>query len=162
MSVNIISSMGEHNELERDNRKIWNLRADKGFFNEITKGKIVVMDENTFTNMEDNMSGRSKIVISSNHDYSIFSDCICYSDPLDLLEDMINEEIYVIGGADIYNDFLPFADTLYLTMVFAPVEDAETYFPYFNKSEFRKESGVFGIEDNTQFLRNKYVRKKVK
>lgn len=162
MSVNIISSMGEHNELERDNRKIWNLKADKGFFNEITKGKIVVMDENTFTNMEDNMSGRSKIVISSDHDYSVFSDCICYNDPLDLLEDMINEEIYVIGGADIYNDFLPFADTLYLTMVFAPVEDAETYFPYFNKSEFKKESGAFGIEDNTQFLRNKYVRKKVK
>lgn len=162
MSVSIISCMGENGEIGKDNKKIWNLKSDKLFIDELTRGKIVVMGSNTFAGLEDNMDGRTKIVLSKSHDYSVFSDCICYNDILELLIDMQAEDIYVLGGESIYREFIDFADYLYLTTVFDHCYSADCYFPYFSKSEWKKVSSYLSSFGDIQFSRNKYVRKRVK
>lgn len=161
MSVNIVACIGENGEVGRDNRRIWDLKSYMEYVLEITRGKIVVMGSNTFASLENNMNGRSKIVLSRKHDYSVFSDCICYNDPVELLLD-INDDIYVLGGASLYSEFIEYADNLYLTTVFDTCALADCYFPYYKKEKWVKENSYFGTEVEFKYSRSKYVRKRVK
>ena len=136
--ISMISSMGKNRELGRKNDLIWHIPKDMKFFKNTTMGHTVVMGRKTFESLPKALPGRKNIVISSNAEYQAQGATVVTSVE-EALQIADNEEVFVIGGGKIYAEFLPYADKLYLTEIDAECEDADTYFPHFNKSEYIKE-----------------------
>lgn len=79
-------------------------------------------------------------------------------DLADFVKQPRDEEIFVIGGGMIYREMLKFADTLYLTEVDAEAPDADTFFPEFNKNDFKREVLGKGSRDGLDYQFVKYTR----
>lgn len=157
MSVSMIAAVGKNLELGKNNNLIWHFKEDMKFFKDTTMGHTVVMGRKTFESLPKALPGRKNIVISSNAEYQAQGATVVTS-----VEEAIqiadNEEIFVIGGGKIYAEFLPYADKLYLTEIYAECEDADTYFPQFNKSEYIKKIINYYDIDGVEFYHVVYKK----
>lgn len=140
MKLSLIAAIGENNELGKDNNLIWHLPGDLKFFKETTMGKTIAMGYNTYLSLPKKLPGRKYIVFTFKDreldpDIEIFHDRETF---LDSIKDR-EEEIFIIGGASIYKQFINDCENLYLTEVEATCKDADVYFPKFNKDEYTSE-----------------------
>lgn len=161
MSVNIIAAIGQNNELGKDNKLIWKLPKDLHFFKGMTMDKYVIMGRKTYESLPNNLPGRILVVISS-QDLEQYCDVICFHDLIDALAAFEHEDVFIIGGASIYEQAMPFVDKMYLTEVNEVEYCADAYFPAFNKRDWNIQTLDEGIDNGIEYQRNKYVRKKVK
>ena len=157
MSVSMIAAVGKNHELGKNNNLIWHFKEDMKFFKDTTIGHTVVMGRKTFESLPKALPGRKNIVISSNAEYQAQGATVVTSVE-EALQIADNEEIFVIGGGKIYAEFLPYADKLYLTEIDAECEDADTYFPQFNKSEYIKEIINYYDIDGVEFYHVVYKK----
>lgn len=157
MSVSMIAAVGKNLELGKNNNLIWHFKEDMKFFKDTTMGHTVVMGRKTFESLPKALPGRKNIVISSNAEYQAQGATVVTSVE-EALQIADNEEIFVIGGGKIYAEFLPYADKLYLTEIYAECEDADTYFPQFNKSEYIKEIINYYDIDGVEFYHVVYKK----
>ena len=139
MNISMIACVGKNLELGKNNDLIWHLPNDLKFFKETTLGKTVIMGRRTFESLPKKLPNRRNIVLMLPNEEKI-PDVDIFYNISDVLEEVKknNEEVFIIGGASIYKQFLPYANKLYLTEV--PMEDKEAtvYFPEFNKEDFTK------------------------
>lgn len=148
MKISIIAAIGENNELGKNNDLIWRLPNDLKFFKSVTTGKTVLMGRNTFWSLPKVLPNRTNIVITDiDEDYP--KEVVIYNSIDAFLDDYKNteEEVFIIGGASIYSQFINIADKIYLTEVAATCDDAQVYFPQFDKEKYEKEI-VGQNEDN--------------
>ncbi len=128
MKISMIAAMANNRVIGLGNKMPWHLPADLQFFKRVTLGKPVVMGRNTFESIGRPLPGRLNVIITRNRNY--FAEGItCVPSPeaaLELLRDQA--EIMVIGGATIYQQFLPRADQLFLTFIDLDTE-GDTWFP---------------------------------
>lgn len=157
MSVSMIAAVGKNLELGKNNDLIWHFKEDMKFFKDTTMGHTVVMGRKTFESLPKALPGRKNIVISSNAEYQAQGATVVTSVE-EALQIADNEEVFVIGGGKIYAEFLPYADKLYLTEIDAECEDADTYFPQFNKSEYIKEIINYYDIDGVEFYHVVYKK----
>ena len=157
MSVSMIAAVGKNLELGKNNDLIWHFKEDMKFFKDTTMGHTVVMGRKTFESLPKALPGRKNIVISSNAQYQAQGATVVTSVE-EALQIADNEEVFVIGGGKIYAEFLPYADKLYLTEIYAECEDADTYFPQFNKSEYIKEIINYYDIDGVEFYHVVYKK----
>lgn len=157
MSVSMIAAVGKNLELGKNNDLIWHFKEDMKFFKDTTMGHTVVMGRKTFESLPKALPGRKNIVISSNAEYQAQGATVVTSVE-EALQIADNEEVFVIGGGKIYAEFLPYADKLYLTEIDAECEDADTYFPQFNKSEYIKEIINYYDIDGVEFYNVVYKK----
>lgn len=157
MSVSMIAAVGKNLELGKNNNLIWHFKEDMKFFKDTTMGHTVVMGRKTFESLPKALPGRKNIVISSNAEYQAQGATVVTSVE-EALQIADNEEIFVIGGGKIYAEFLPYADKLYLTEIDAECEDADTYFPQFNKSDYIKEIINYYDIDGVEFYHVVYKK----
>ena len=138
MSYTIIAAIGKNNELGRNNKLIWHLPNDLKFFKEITTGHTIIMGRKTLESLPKLLPNRHHIVLSSKEDFE--ESIEHYKTLKELLESLKNreEEMFVIGGASIYKEFIDYASKLYLTEIDASDKEADTYFPEFDKSNYSK------------------------
>lgn len=118
------------------------LKYDLAWFRRNTINKIVIMGSNTFHSIGKPLPDRHNIVLT--HDYYksllyLSQGCEVSVTVEDLIERYENseEEVFVIGGEDIYNQFLPHANKLYITHILHDFE-GDTFFPYYNNNEYSK------------------------
>jgi dihydrofolate reductase len=130
----LIWAMAENGVIGRDNGLPWRLPKDMQFFMAVTAGKPVIMGRRTFESMKAPLSGRDNIVITRQSDYQrpgidVVSN---FAEALRVARDRADasgeEEIMVIGGADIYRLGLAVATRLYVTRVQAEIA-GDTFFP---------------------------------
>lgn len=148
MKISIIAAIGENNELGKNNDLIWHLPNDLKFFKSVTTGKTVLMGRNTFWSLPKVLPNRTNIVITDmDEDYP--KEVVIYNSIEAFLGDYKNteEEVFIIGGASIYSQFINIADKIYLTEVAATCDDAQVYFPQFDKEQYEKDI-VGQNEDN--------------
>ncbi len=120
------------------NALLWHIPEDFKHFKEITSGHAVIMGERTYKSIGRPLPNRVNIILSLDPDFSP-EGCIVVGsidDALVKARETEQEEIFIIGGASIYQQFLPYADRLYLTLVEGEFE-ADTFFPDY--SEFTRE-----------------------
>ena len=148
MKISIIAAIGKNYELGKNNDLIWHLPNDLKFFKNVTTGKTVLMGRNTFWSLPKVLPNRTNIVITD-MDEEYPKEVVIYNSIDAFLEDYKNteEEVFIIGGASIYNQFINIADKIYLTEVAATCDDAQVYFPKFDKEQYEKEI-VGQNEDN--------------
>lgn len=138
MNISMIAAIGRNNELGKDNDLIFHFKSDMKFFRETTTGSTVVMGRKTFESLPKVLPNRRNIVISRNEDLKIEGAEVCQSvdEALGLCK---NDNVFVIGGGKIYAEFLKYADKLYLTEIEADCPEADTFFPEFDKSQWKRE-----------------------
>ena len=138
MIISIIAAVGKNGELGKNNALLWKLDGDLPFFKRVTMGKSVIMGRKTFLSLPKALPGRKNIVITSNKS-SVFEGAISVSSPEEALKICENEEeVFIIGGGQVYAEFLDKADKLYLTEAEAEDSAADTYFPAFNRGDWGK------------------------
>ncbi|SJZ67093.1 dihydrofolate reductase [Eubacterium coprostanoligenes] len=152
MAISMIAAVGKNLELGKDNDLIWHFKEDMKFFKETTMGHPVIMGRKTFESLPKALPGRKNIVISANPEYKADgAEVVTSVEEAIKLAETENTDAFVIGGGRIYNEFLPYADNLYLTEINAESPDADTYFPDFNKSDYIKEIINFYDVDGIEF-----------
>ena len=154
MKISIIAAIGENNELGKNNNLIWHLPNDLKFFKSVTSGHTVLMGRNTFWSLPKVLPNRTNIVIT-NQDEEYPKEVVIYNSIESFLNNYNNEEeVFIIGGASIYKQFIDIADKLYLTEIEAHCTNADVYFPKFNKENY--DSEILG-ENNDNGISYKHV-----
>lgn len=159
MNINLIAAIGKNNELGKNNDLIWRLKGDMKFFKDTTMGHPIVMGRKTFESLPKVLPGRKNIVISTN---KIRNDQIeTFKSIKEFLVNYQNygNDIFVIGGASIYNQFIDLAARLYLTEIEAMDNKADVYFPKFNLNDWNKEIISEKEENSIKFRHVLYKRK---
>jgi len=155
----IIAAIGKNNELGKDNKLIWNLKEDLNFFKEKTTGHKIVMGYNTFESLPKLLPNREHIVLTHKdlqiEGIKVFNDFKVLTEYLQILD----EDVYVIGGASIYKLFIDTADELILTEIEAECLDADTYFPKFNLDDYDCEIIKDNEENNIKYSHVRYRKK---
>ena len=137
-NISIIACVGKNLELGKKNDLIWHLPNDLKYFKNVTSGKTVIMGRRTFESLPGILPKRRNIVLQLPNESNIDGVEI-FNDIPSIIEAVKNEdEVFIIGGASIYRQFLEYANKLYLTEVNEKCHDAEVYFPKFDKRKFKK------------------------
>jgi|AntRauTorckE6833_2_1112554.scaffolds.fasta_scaffold00959_8 dihydrofolate reductase len=128
VKISLIAAMDSKGLIGSNNDIPWHIPHDLKRFKRITSGHTVIMGRKTFESLPGPLPKRRNIVITSVRDYNKPGIEVVYS-----IEDALKiadkkDENFVVGGAAIYEQFLPFADKLYLTFIKA-VFEGDTYFP---------------------------------
>jgi len=141
MTISIIVAIAKNNEIGRENDLLWRLPADLKRFKELTTGHTIIMGRKTFESLPKGaLPNRRNIILSRNTNVSYENGEIYSSLDAALIKTINEEEVFIIGGGEIYNQALPLADKLYLTKVHADFPDADTFFPAINWSEWQETS----------------------
>ncbi len=133
MKISIIAAIGKNNEIGKKNGLLWNLPADLKHFKDLTSGHVIVMGQKTFESIGRPLPNRKNIVLTSDKNYLRYSVDVVHS--LTELDDLLKkisgpeEEIFIIGGGQVYKSFMDKADKLYITHVDAEFPEADTFFP---------------------------------
>lgn len=130
--ISMIAAMAEDRIIGKDNDMPWHLPADLAHFKKVTLGKPVVMGRRTFDSIGRPLPGRTNIVITRNPDWSHEGVTVVASPDQALTVLNQENEIMIIGGGNIYKQFLPLAERLYLTYIKLHVE-GDTQFPDWSK-----------------------------
>ncbi|KXK11954.1 MAG: Dihydrofolate reductase type 3 [Microgenomates bacterium OLB23] len=161
--IHIIAAHDKNRGIGRNNDLPWHLSQDLQHFKRTTLGKPVLMGRNTYDSILARIGKplphRLNIVITSQPLQINFSEVKTARSIDEAMAIAINlnaEELFVIGGAQLYKATLPIAEKLYITEIDG-VFDCDTYFPEY-KNMFRLVSQQEGIENNLHFTWNEYIR----
>lgn len=138
MKISLIVAMSQNRVIGRDNKMPWHLSADLKRFRAITMNSPILMGRKTFESIGKPLDGRTNLILSKNINYQP-QGCLVFQS----LESALNEakkygeEVFIIGGATLYEIALPLAKRLYLTDIQAEFE-GDTFFPEFDVNEWNE------------------------
>ncbi len=129
--ISLIAAMGRNRVIGQHNTLPWRLPADMRHFRRVTMGKPVLMGRKTFESLGKPLAGRANIIITRDPAYTAPGCRVVHSVDEALAAASGNDEIMVLGGADIFAQFMPHAARLYLTCVHGDF-DGDAFFPPFD------------------------------
>lgn len=135
--ISIIAAISENKALGKDNKLLWHIKEDLKRFKELTVGHVVIMGRKTFESVGKSLPKRINIVITRDANFKAEGIIVVNSleKALRQVQGKLNNEIFIIGGGQIYQQAIGIADKLYLTIVKGKY-DADTFFPDY--SQFKK------------------------
>ena len=135
--LSIIVAIANNNVIGKDNKLIWHLPEDLKRFKRLTMNKNIIMGRKTFESLGRLLPNRKHVVISSSNNFPKEVDV--YNNIESLLSHYkdTSEELFIIGGAKIYSEFIDYATKMYLTLVDGEF-DADVYFPMFDEKDWTK------------------------
>lgn len=154
----IIAAIGANNELGYNNNLIWRIKEDLNFFKITTSGHIVVMGRKTYESIGKPLPNRTNIVLSSSMENQDELVIVRTIDELKTLIASLDEEVYIIGGASLYEIFIQDAYSLILTEIDDTPEYVDTYFPNIESSWTSKVIGEYQ-EGELKYKRKIYTKK---
>lgn len=157
----IIAAIGKNRELGQDGRLLFRLKPDLQFFQATTSGHPVVMGRKTWDSLPHKLPDRQNIVVSRHPDQIVTKvpDQIISDLPSFIAASVDDStEYFVIGGGELYQEFLPYAQILYLTEIDAAAP-ADTFFPVFAPIAYTKTLIQEGSEHGINFTISQYVKK---
>ncbi|MCB0685549.1 MAG: dihydrofolate reductase [Saprospiraceae bacterium] len=137
--VSAIAAMSKNRVIGKENDLPWHLPADMKYFMRTTKGHHVIMGRKTFESLGVPLKNRTNIIITRDVFYTASGILVCHAleEALDIADAHSEEEVFVIGGAEIYKLSLPYLDRIYLTEIDLMVPDGDAFFPEFKSSEWQ-------------------------
>jgi len=133
--ISMIVAMAENRAIGKDNDLLWHLPDDFKHFKSVTMGKPILMGRKTYESIGKPLPGRENIVITRDKNFSADGTTLVNSIPEALEASKQYDEVMVIGGASFYEQMLPVADRLYITVVHETF-DADAFFPEINLDEW--------------------------
>ncbi len=133
MSLSLIVAKAKNNVIGKDNQLIWHLSDDLKRFKALTMGHPIIMGRKTFESLPKVLPGRTHYVLTGNRNYKVPEGVLLFHDAKELLSALPEGENFLIGGARMYEELLPYVDTLYITEIEKSYE-GDAYFPDFDPS----------------------------
>ena len=132
--ISIIAIIGKNRELGKDNQLLWNMPEDMKRFRETTQGHPIIIGRKTHESIGKKLEGRENIIVTTKENYETQGCKVVHSleKGLSYAREIDKEEVFIIGGAQIYEQALPYTDKLYLTIVNQEAE-ADSYFPDYSE-----------------------------
>lgn len=157
--ISLIVAIAQNNVIGGDNKLLWHISDDLKRFKKITSGNTIVMGRKTFESLPGVLPNRKHIILTRDKNYTVDNPSV---EVIHNINDIINNfknspvEVFIIGGGEIYNQFINYADKIYLTKVFKNFE-GDTTFPEidYNNWNITFESEIFTDEKsniNYQFI----------
>ncbi|WP_047152108.1 dihydrofolate reductase [Aneurinibacillus tyrosinisolvens] len=143
--ISIVVAMDQNRVIGKDNRLPWHLPADLAYFKAVTIGHVIVMGRKTYEAIGKPLPGRENVVLTRDQAYEA-EGCIIVHSVGEALSAFDGKQIDVIGGAQIIAQFLPYTDTIYLTLIEESFE-GDTFFPEISEEEWKLVSRKAGIKD---------------
>jgi len=147
--LSIIVAMSENNAIGKGNDLIYHLPDDMKRFKRLTTGHTIIMGRNTYMSLPKRpLPKRRNIVLSrwmKAEDNPGAEICRSVSKVLEAVKG--EEEAFVIGGAQLYKNMMPYADTMYLTLIHDITADADVFFPEINPDEWEETAREFHPQD---------------
>lgn len=143
----IVVAMGEKNEIGFENQLLWHLPKDLKHFKDLTSGHPIIMGRKTYESIGKALPNRTNIVVSRKKDW--FEEGILIVGSLKealKFAKKIDEEVFVIGGGNIYEQTMDLVDKLEVTLVKADLE-ADTFFPKIDEKIWKKTNEVCHEKD---------------
>ena len=142
----MIAAVSKNMVIGRNNDLPWRLPDDMKYFMQTTKGHCVIMGRKNYESLPPKfrpLPDRTNILVTKQKNYHAPGCTIVHSlqEALVRAEAVGPDEVFIIGGADIYRQGLPVADTLYLTEIDAVVQ-GDVEFPSFPRTEWREISRI--------------------
>ncbi|AMO25830.1 dihydrofolate reductase [Bacillus phage Thurquoise] len=161
MEISLIAAIGKNNEIGLDNELLWRCKEDFDWFKKQTYNKPVVMGRKTYESIGKPLPHRINIVLSRDESYDPHESVLVLPSVAAVFSELKKyREVMIIGGANVYKQFMPFANRLYLTELDKEFE-ADSFFPSFVKGDYRecfKSDGTENVGFKYEF---KVYRKKL-
>ena len=150
----MIAAMGKDRVIGYNNKMPWHLPADLQWFKKTTLGSPILMGRKTYDSIGRPLPGRLNIVLSRDITLQIKGCTVVNTldEALNVAEKTRADELFVTGGAHLYNCLLEGADRLYLTLIDADFE-GDTYFPDYTQLKWREVARI----DNEADDKNPYA-----
>lgn len=126
--ITIIAAAGENNSLGKDNDLVWHLPDDFKRFKELTSGNYILMGRKTFETFPKPLPNRKHLIITRQDNYSVPENCFVFDTIQSAIDFTDNQDIWIIGGGEIYKQSMDIVDRIELTRVHSDFE-ADTFFP---------------------------------
>lgn len=142
--------MDEQQVIGKDNELPWYLPNDLKYFKKVTTGHTIIMGRKTFSSIGRPLPNRTNIVMTRDKNFQVEGCTVVHS--IDELEPFLKEdEVFLIGGSELFKLAFPRADRLYITLIHETF-DGDTYFPDIDFSDWEKIEEIKGKTDE----KNKY------
>ena len=144
--IKIIAAAAQNNALGKDNQLLWHLPDDFKRFKQLTTGHYIIMGRKTFESFPKPLPNRTHVIITRQTDYQ-YEGCLVVGSLEEALQVVPkNEEVFVIGGGEIYAQSMSVADVIELTRVHADF-DADTFFPEINVKDWELQNEEHHAKD---------------
>ena len=139
--LSIIVAMAKNRVIGINNTLPWHLPADLKHFKALTMGHHIVMGRKTYESIGKPLPGRTSVVVTRNRELKIDGCIMCGSLPeaIAIAAGGNDEEIFIVGGAAIFEQALSLADTLYVTEIQQDIA-GDTHFPLLDKKQWQEVS----------------------
>jgi len=153
--ISLIVAIAHDNVIGRSNDLPWYLAADLKHFKEMTTGHAVVMGRKTYESIAARLGkplpDRHNIIVTRDEELTVPGATVVHSLEM-AFDEHEDNELFVIGGAEIYAQSMPHADRLYVTEIDADIKGGDTFFPLIDPQEWREVSRETHAKDD----RNEY------
>lgn len=134
--MNLIAAVDQNWAIGKDGKLLVQIPADQKYFRELTKGKVIVLGRKTLATFPNGipLTQRHNIILSSNPNFFVRGGTVVHSinEALDELKQYKEEDIFIVGGASIYRQFLPYCKNVYITKIDYRYQ-ADSYMPNLDK-----------------------------
>lgn len=138
-TVSAIVAAAENNAIGKDNQLLWHLPNDLRFFKRTTTGHTVIMGRKTYESVGKPLPNRRNIIVTRQAGYTADGAEVVHSLAAALESCAGEEEVFVVGGAEIYQQALPIVNRIYLTRVHAALP-GDSFFPQLDRQSWRRVS----------------------
>lgn len=138
ITISAIVAHAENRVIGKDNKMPWHLPADLKHFKDITTGHPILMGRKTFESIGKALPNRTNIILTRDAFFAAPPGTVVVHSleaALDEVKKIAASELFIIGGAQLYEQFLPIIQKLYLTTIHQTFE-GDTFFPKLNETEW--------------------------
>jgi len=134
--ISLLVAMDQNRIIGKDNQLPWHLPEDLSYFKKVTMGHPIIMGRKTFESIGRVLPGRQNVIVTRNLHFSHDGCIVLHSiEEVKAFADTANGEVFVIGGSEIFQEILPYADRLYITKI-EHTFSGDAYFPDFNEADW--------------------------
>lgn len=156
--LSIIVAKAKNNVIGKNNEIIWKLPEDLKRFKELTTGHTIIMGRKTFESLGRILPNRKHIIFSQNPDFRVNDENVEIVHSMLQIQEYIEskEEVFVIGGAMIYNLLMPHVNKMYVTAIDKEFE-GDAFFPRIDENKWRVVERIKGQQDENSNLEYEFI-----
>ena len=155
--ISIIVAVAKGGAIGKEGKMPWKIPGEQRQFKDLTTGHVVIMGRTSYEEIGHPLPERTNIVVSKTKAFS-GENLYTVKSLQEAIDRAGQEEIFIAGGAELFQEALPLADKIYMTYVDMEVPDADRFFPNFSEEEYKREE-IEKVGGETSYLRVLYTKK---
>lgn len=155
--ISLIVAMDKNRVIGVDNQLPWHLPADLKRFKALTMGHTIVMGRKTYESIGRPLPGRTNVIVTRQQHYQVEGCRVAHSLDAAVMPTREDNEVFIIGGAELYTQAISYADRLYVTEIETKVARGDAYFPEIDVQVWRLSDEHECLADEKNLFRYRYL-----